>query len=355
MKAEVELGNGTTSLVVSAGSRRQIVEQAQSLYDKLIIVSENKVLARLDTAWFPACPVLSFPAGEASKSLQVASKLWSQLFELGADRNTAILAVGGGVVTDLVGFVAATFMRGLPLFSVPTSLLAMVDASVGGKVGIDLAEGKNLVGCFYPAAAVAVDPELLSSLEARDWADGMSEVFKHGILSGPDFWSRVKSFTPEHANDISGVESLVRAAVEVKLRVVKEDPFERLGLRATLNLGHTFAHAIEWVSEFQVSHGQAVGLGLLAGLRLSRLLGLLRVDFEEDLLNSLKAWSLPTTLPEGDWDWEKMELAFSRDKKNRHGQWNFILPREIGLVESVRGPEPELVKEAFGSLMRGVV
>ena len=353
MKADVPLGNGTTSLTVASGSRRRIVEEASRRHDRVVIISEETVLSKLDTSWFPDCPVLSFPAGEASKSLSVASSLWSQLFELAVDRRTAVLAVGGGVVTDLVGFVAATFMRGLPLYSVPTSLLAMVDASVGGKVGIDLAEGKNLVGNFYPANSVAVDPELLATLSLKDWGAGMSEVLKHGILSGPEFWAQAREFQPRDREDSVALESLVQEAVKVKLRVVREDPFERTGLRATLNLGHTFAHAIEWVSEFKVSHGQAVGLGLLAGIRLSRSLGHLENDFESELRDALKAWSLPTELPPGPWDWEQMKIAFSRDKKNRHGQWNFILPREVGTVESVQGPESELVQQAFHSLLGG--
>lgn len=349
----MELGRATTDLLVGAGCRHTLVERAQASAKSVIVISDHQVRAALDKKIFADSPWLTIQAGEASKTVESAAKLWSRLAQLKADRDTLLVAVGGGVVGDLAGFVAATYMRGVSFFSVPTSLLAMVDASVGGKVGIDLPEGKNLAGSFYPAQVVAVDPELLSTLPGTEWASGMAEVIKHAILSGEGLWETVQSFSWEKAEQIEVLEHLVHSAVMLKVDVVQKDPYERTGQRATLNLGHTYGHALEWCSDYSVRHGEAVGLGLLAGLRLSRLLGILETDFEEELISCLKRWSLPCTLPEPEaehWAWNRMTTALARDKKNRDGQWSFVLPRGLGSVKRVAGPDPELVRQAFETL-----
>lgn len=325
-----------------------------------MVITDDGVRQALACAYgelFEPGPVLSVPPGESSKSLESTQRLWSKLCQLGADRSTAILAVGGGMVTDLAGFVASTYLRGLPFYSCPTSLLAMVDASVGGKVGIDLPEGKNLVGQFYPAVAVAVDPELLGTLPAKERASGMAEVIKHAILDGGPLWSTVTSQSPDALWSKPAREKLVREAVEVKLQVVVVDPYETSGLRATLNLGHTFGHALEWSSQFELRHGEAVGLGMLAALRLSRSLGFLEEDFEPELIDALTRWELPTSLPQPErpcWDWQPLEKALGRDKKTSSGVWNFILPRRPGQVERVSAPAPELVRQAVDSLKTAV-
>jgi len=276
------------------------------------------------------------------------------MLALGMDRRSALVAVGGGVVGDLAGFAAATYLRGVPFYSIPTSLLAMVDASVGGKVGIDLPQGKNLVGQFYPAKIVAVDPALLATLPEAEWSSGMAEVIKHGILSGGDFWSQLLSFHPADRSQDKKLEALVTAAVRVKVGVVQDDPFEKTGLRATLNLGHSYGHAIEWCSDYGMSHGQAVALGLLAGVRLSRLLGILQEDFEPELSALLERWGLSGTLPDSDdgrYSWERISLALGRDKKNKDGQWCFVLPQALGRVQLVYGPDRAAVERAFSSLL----
>lgn len=330
-----------------------MLERLRGGEHRLVVISDEQVESAVRPHFFSDVPWLSVPAGESSKCIETAARLWSQLAQLKADRQTVILGIGGGVVGDLAGFVAATYMRGVTFYSLPTSLLAMVDASVGGKVGIDLPEGKNLVGNFYPAAVVAVDPELLRTLPGPEWASGMAEVIKHGILSGESLWETVSSFSWEKAEQIEVLDHLVYSAVRVKLEVVQEDPYERTGLRATLNLGHTFGHALEWCSGYSVRHGEAVGLGLLAGLRLSRELDILEADFETELVACLRCWSLPTSLPEPiaeHWSWEKMCEAFARDKKNRDGQWTFILPKAKGQVETVVAPSQEAVQTVFESL-----
>ena len=347
----VPLGAASSRLLIGNGCRSHWAEAVTEQNRRYVVISDHNVKHAWGDTLFPDADWLVVPAGEASKEIGQATRLWSELVTLGLDRKSVVVAVGGGVVGDLAGFVASTFMRGVPFYSLPTSLLAMVDASVGGKVGIDLPEGKNLVGQFYPAHTVAVDPEVLATLPASQWSAGMAEVIKHAILSGPELWDKVAAFAPSDKTDPERLAELVSEAVQVKVRVVKEDPYERTGLRATLNLGHSYGHAIEWCSEFQMDHGQAVALGLLAGLRLSRAMGLLEQNFESELLDVLKVWQLPTQTPDDPrYRWESVAAALGRDKKNKDGKWCFVLPAAIGRVKTVWDPPKELVKEAFESL-----
>lgn len=355
----MELGRDSSDVYQGNGCRQALLERLSAEARRVVAVSDRQVETALRAQLGVDWDWLVVEAGESSKCLQVASDLWSRLCLMGADRNTAILAVGGGMVGDLAGFVAGTYLRGLPFYSLPTSLLAMVDASVGGKVGIDLPEGKNLVGQFYPARAVAIDPELLETLPEAEWASGMAEVIKHGILQGDPLWHTLLACPREQLmQDRARREQVLAEAVEVKLRVVSQDPYERTGLRATLNLGHTFGHALEWCSSYRLRHGEAVGLGMLAAVRLSRSLAILEQDLEPGLLELLQRWSLPVTLPDpqhGPWAWEAITRAFDRDKKSSAGAWNFILPIRAGVVRSVSAPDPGLVRAAVESLRQAPV
>lgn len=351
----VPLGASESVLLLGNGCFSRFSEVLRSEVGKFVVLSDENVRGALRHV-FPNEKWYTVPAGEESKSLASAASLWSELTLAGLDRNSAVVAIGGGVVGDLAGFVASTFMRGVPFYSVPTSLLAMVDASVGGKVGIDLPEGKNLVGQFYPAKVIAVDPSLLASLPESEWSAGMAEVIKHAILKGPELWSVVQSFRPDDRAQAETLNTLVSRAVQVKVDVVTQDPYEKTGLRATLNLGHSYGHAIEWCSGYSLSHGEAVALGLVAGLRLSRRLGMLEDDFEQALLGVLKRWKLPTSLePDERYNWEAMTAALGRDKKNKDGRWCFILPVKLGQVRMVLDPDKSLVKDAFESLFSGEV
>lgn len=349
----VSLGRSRSELYQGHGCRHALLERLSQQRCRLVVISDRAVETAWRSRFEEGIPWLVVPSGEESKCLEVASQLWSQLCELGADRQTALLALGGGMVCDLAGFVAGTYLRGLPFYSMPTSLLAMVDASVGGKVGIDLPEGKNLVGQFYPAKAVAIDSEFLESLPPSEWASGMAEVIKHGILQGAPLWDSLLTATPQTLTVPAERERFLVEAVEVKLQVVTEDPYEETGLRATLNLGHTFGHALEWCSQYRLRHGEAVGLGLLAAVRLSRMLGRLDDDFEPALVSLLQRWSLPVWLPEPShpqWDWDGISQALGRDKKSSGGAWNFLIPRGLGRVESVSAPDAALVRAAVASL-----
>lgn len=350
MECIVSLGQASSELLIASGCRQRLAQRLEG--KRAVVISDRHLQDAWGASLFTDLPWLVVPPGEESKSVERVSSLWSQMVRLGLDRQSVVVALGGGVVGDLAGFVAATYLRGVAFYSLPTSLLAMVDASVGGKVGIDLPEGKNLAGQFYPAHTVAVDPELLDTLPAKEFSQGMAEVIKHAILQGEPLWSLVRSFQPTHANDPEALCRLVTEAVLVKVEVVRQDPYEKTGLRAQLNLGHTYGHAIEWCADYSLGHGEAVALGLIADLRLSRALGTLEVDFEKDMLELLERWSLPTTLPTPleRFDWDRVAAALGRDKKNKDGQWCFVLPVRPGKVLTVNGPSVDLVRHAFSSL-----
>jgi shikimate kinase / 3-dehydroquinate synthase len=266
-------------------------------------------------SWWPEWPegvaVHALPSGEPAKSLAVVGRLWD---ELGLGRDGRIVAVGGGTTLDAAGFTAATYLRGVDWIAVPTTLVGQVDAAIGGKTGIDLAKGKNLVGAFHLPAEVAVDPDLLATLPERERRQGMAEVVKTGLLAGRPLWE-----LPE--------EEMVRACAAFKCAIVLSDPHER-GRRAILNLGHTFAHALEAASEYELPHGDAVALGLLAALRLSGQ----PTDVVEEVLAPR-----PVEV-----DREAAWAALGRDKKGRAGRPRLVLLRAPGDPEwGVERPEAE--------------
>ncbi len=317
------------------------LHEVVSHHSQAVVISDQNLAHHYRSRF--ACEWLVIPAGEKSKTLATASQLYGRLTRLGVDRKSAILAFGGGVVGDLGGFVAATFLRGLPFYQVPTSLLAMVDSSIGGKVGVDLPEGKNLVGAFYPAEAILVDPNVLKTLPASEWSNGMAEVIKHALLDGEEHLARLEQLDTAQP----GLEFIYPNA-QVKMEVVARDPKEQ-GERAHLNLGHTLGHAFEQVSGYQLSHGQAVAIGLVGAVRLSRRVGLLEVDFEERLEKLLTRWGLPTCLDQ-DLGWPEVLEALRRDKKNLRGQLTFVLPQRVGRVSKVEGVEVSSVEEVYHQL-----
>ncbi|MDQ3250522.1 MAG: 3-dehydroquinate synthase, partial [Chloroflexota bacterium] len=225
----------------------------------------DTVMRSLQDAGFQ--PVLCMVAeGEQHKTLATIAGLYEQFLDAGLDRSSPVIALGGGVIGDMAGFAAATYLRGVPFVQMPTSLLAMVDASVGGKTGVDLPQGKNLVGAFKQPQIVIIDPAVLETLPAAEYRAGLAEVIKHGIIGAPDLFEQLEAYGP------TSLAHLVTDAVRVKVQIVQEDPFER-GRRAILNLGHTFGHALELVSDFKVRHGEGVALGLVAAAHMAVTLG----------------------------------------------------------------------------------
>lgn len=275
---------------------------------------------------------ITFPAGEAFKTLDTVSGLYPQLLESGLDRQGAVVSLGGGVVGDTAGFVAATYMRGVSLVQCPTTLLAMVDASIGGKTGVDLPQGKNLVGVFKQPLAVMADLETLATLPAPEFTAGMAEVVKHGLIANRDLFERLESgaIGRDRAPSPFDLQLLVVEAILVKRQVVESDPFEA-GRRKILNLGHTFGHAIEQVSGYRILHGQAVALGLVAAADLSAALGYCPADLPQRVRATLVRQGLPVWLPP-EVAPEALLPAMGSDKKKAAGRLNFVLLREVGDV-----------------------
>ena len=279
---------------------------------------------------------VTFPPGEKSKTRESWARLTDELMNRRFGRDSAIVALGGGVTGDLAGFVAATYLRGIPYVQVPTTLLAMVDASVGGKTGVDTAHGKNLVGAFHPPVAVLADPRTLATLDEREYRNGLSEAVKHGLIADEEYFRWIEANVPAlKARDPSALIELVRRSVEIKGSVVADDERES-GRRAILNAGHTVAHAVEQASGYGIPHGEALALGLLAESRLAEKLGVASAGLESRVRQLLISLGLPGTLPIS---LRPAELLgnMARDKKNREGRIHFALPAKIGHMDSHGG------------------
>ncbi len=282
------------------------------------------------------------PPGEAHKTMETAMNLYGRLLDGGFDRTSTVLALGGGVVGDLAGFVAATYMRGVAFVQVPTSLLAMVDASVGGKVGVDHPRAKNLIGAFKQPTLVVADTRFLRTLPAREVRCGLAEVVKHGLIGAPHVLAWLESGEWEWP-------TLVREAIAVKKAIVEEDPFEG-GRRAVLNLGHTFAHALEVVSRFALPHGEAVAVGLVLASRLAARVGLADTALAERVEALLRRLGLPVHYPA---DPEAVWQAMQGDKKKRRGRLRFVLPRAVGDVIVTEAVAEADVKAVLQTLRPG--
>ncbi|WP_435008163.1 3-dehydroquinate synthase [Tundrisphaera lichenicola] len=289
------------------------------------------------------------PAGESSKSLDRASDLYDRLVAMRADRQTCVVGLGGGVVGDLAGFVAATYARGLPLLMIPTSLLAMVDSSVGGKVGVNHPGAKNIIGAFHQPTGVWIDTASLGTLPAREWRCGLAEVVKYGVILDAPFFD----FLEEAAGAIAEGEPnatrrIIARSCELKAGVVGQDEREETGLRAVLNFGHTVGHSIEAVSGYggAFQHGEAVAVGMVAESRLAEGLGWIGPEPTDRLTALLRRFGLPVEAPGLDAD--ALIEAMGRDKKNQRGKIRFVLPRMIGRVELIDAQEGR-IREAIAA------
>lgn len=284
------------------------------------------------------------PAGEAHKTLETTAGLWAQFVEGGLERGSLVVALGGGVVGDMSGFAAAAFLRGVDWVNLPTTLLAMVDASIGGKTGIDLPQGKNLVGAFHTPRLVLADPLVLSTLPVGEVRSGMAEVVKHGVIGDPALLDACAE-GPQGLN--AGWEWLVRRAAAVKVRVIEADPYEQ-GLREVLNFGHTLGHALEKASGYRLRHGEAVAIGMVAETRLAERLGLAERGLSEYLAAIITRWGLPVEAPAG-LEAAQIRAALTVDKKRRDGQLRFSLPRSPGQVlHGIVVPAEEALREVIG-------
>ena len=347
MKLEVRHPAGSYPVIVKEGALSELGSRLRELgfEGALTLVADDRVAALhgasvtalLDFAGFEV-ELLSFPEGEASKNLETVQDLYEDLARIQHPRGRPILALGGGVVGDLVGFVAATWMRGVPLVQLPTTLLSMVDSSVGGKVAVDLPQGKNLVGAFKQPEMVLADPDLLLTLDEEQKRQGLAELIKHAIISGGSFFENLEA----GATLDSG---LIASAIEIKAEIVEEDPFE-MGRRRLLNLGHSFGHAFELLSGYALPHGEAIARGCGCAARLALARGLC----DEASVRRIEAVFLAFGLPIRGWSCDGDELldAMALDKKiGPEGQIRLVLPRAPGDVVVRDGATAQELKAAL--------
>ncbi len=328
---------GSYDVTVEDGSIGRLGEllRARSVKQPIVVTDENvcnlyseEALCSLRQSGYEARRLV-IPAGESSKSLGSVERLWHGFLEAGLDRGSTVIALGGGVVGDLAGFAASTFMRGIDWVCVPSTLLSMVDASIGGKTGFDLSEGKNLVGSFHAPRLVVVDPKLLSTLPEIEFRAGLAEVLKHGVIVDRRLFE-LCARGPAQVDE--NLPEIVRRAIAVKVRIIEADPYEK-GVRAALNFGHTVGHAVELVSEFAVRHGEAVAIGMVAEARLAERLTIARAGLSQLIGTTLAGLNLPVRIPE-ELPRDRLIRAMSNDKKKVGGRVRFALPTDIGQMRT---------------------
>ncbi len=291
------------------------------------------------------------PAGEKYKNLTTLEKILDQMLEAKMDRKSLVIALGGGVIGDMGGFAAACWQRGINFIQVPTSLLAMVDSSVGGKTGVNLPHGKNMVGAFKQPRHVSICPSFLKTLPKREIATGLAEVVKYGIIYDADFFNFIENNYEKFMKyDEVVIKHFIRRSCEIKARVVEADENEG-GLRAILNFGHTVAHAVESATNYKTfTHGEAVSIGMVAAMKISRFLKRISRNDENRVTNLLTRMQLPVDMPDTDLD-EIMKLM-TGDKKAVAGKVKFVLANKIGAVEYNLAVSDEIVKKALKEMQR---
>ena len=354
---QVQLGERSYPILFGSGLEPVVgeaVEGAQGQGRRLAVITDRNVRAAAPTLFEGALaglPTHVVAPGEGSKTLGVFAAACEFLASERIDRGGVLIAVGGGVVGDLGGFLAAAYLRGIDFWQIPTTLLAMVDSAVGGKTGVNLAAGKNLVGAFHQPRAVTCDMALLRSLPAREFAAGMAEVIKYGLLADAGLFSDLDR-QPMHSPDDPRLAGIVRRCCACKAAVVQADERElaSAGGRALLNLGHTFAHAIEAVAGYgEYLHGEAVGVGLVAAARLSELLGLVSSAEVARVRRVVEAHALPVRL-RAPLPNDALVEAMKRDKKVKHGRLRFVVLDTLGAAVTRDDVDPALAVQIWEEL-----
>lgn len=337
---------GTNNLESQLRSAAKLLsgwKHAVIIYDEHLEITANIISDSLTRDGL-RCSCIRVPSGEMSKSVEKLSMIWGHMLECKTDRKSVVVAIGGGVVGDLAGFAASTYMRGVRFLQIPTTLLSMVDSSVGGKTGINLPASKNVIGSFWQPHSVCIDTHLLSTLPDREYNSGLAEIVKYGVILDADFFSYLES-------NISGILNrepkvlihMITRSCELKASVVSADERETTGLRAILNYGHTFGHAIEATTKYGTYlHGEAISIGMTMAGHLAANNGLwtgFDLKRQTDLLTNLK---LPVNLKEPISTAELLN-AMRSDKKTEHGALHLILPSKIGSVALVKDVEESIV------------
>jgi len=341
---QIEIGAGNLMSVGPAVARLGGVSHVVVFTDKnveephAVGVAESLAEAGLETS------LVVIEPGEPSKSIETAAALWSGMVQIGADRRSVIVAAGGGVVGDLAGFIAATYARGIRFFQVPTSLLAQVDSSVGGKVGINLPEAKNMVGAFLQPQGVVIDTRTLETLPEREYRSGLGEVVKYGVILDAGLFELLEQRVEALCRrDHDVLVEVIARCCRLKADVVEQDELEQSGLRAVLNYGHTFAHAFETLTSYQqLLHGEAVAIGMHCAALLAERLGRIDRPFTERQQRLLRSLGLSLEPPR--LDVARVLEVMHHDKKAQHGRLRFVLPVSLGKVELVDGVDPNDVR-----------
>ncbi len=354
----VHLGARSYTIVVGAGVLATVGERLRALGvgSRVALVTDRAVMRlhatpvieSLRAAGFAITPIL-VPEGESAKALIVAERCWDACLGGGLDRTSTVLALGGGAVGDLAGFVAATYMRGIGFVPLPTTVLAQVDASIGGKTAIDHPRAKNLIGAFHQPRLVLIDPGVVVTLPEREFRSGLAEVIKHGIVADPAYFADIEASVESlRARDLPTLERLIGGSCRIKASVVERDEQEA-ELRAVLNYGHTIGHALEAVTDYaRWAHGEAVSIGMAAAARLGYRLGLASIETVERQERLLEAVGLPVRLPEIDHD--ALLAAIGRDKKGRDGKVPFVLVPRIGEFRLVFDVTADDIRAVLGEL-----
>ena len=317
-------------MIVRAGARALLPALLNERHPgaRVALIADETALAALGSP-LPGAQPFTFPAGEGSKSRQTWIDLTDRLLAARYDRHSVIVAFGGGVASDLAGFVAATFLRGVPWIAVPTTTLAMLDASIGGKTGVDTPAGKNLVGAFHPPSAVLCDPSALQTLPERNYREGLAEAVKHAATLDAGFGKWMLAHAPHIADrEIRTLETLIRRSAEIKADVVMADERES-DRRAVLNAGHTVAHAIESATGYAIPHGEAVAIGLVIETRVAEAMGVAHPGTADEIAALLTRLDLPIAAPAG-LHRSGIMSALNADKKNRGGVVHAALIASFG-------------------------
>ncbi|SMB98625.1 3-dehydroquinate synthase [Thermanaeromonas toyohensis ToBE] len=353
-KLQVDLGDRSYNIYCGQGLLKKlgVLLQPLDLAKRCLIVTDeiiaplylSQVIQSLEAAGFLPL-VKQVPPGEEAKSLSVAAELYDMALEAGWERRCPVLALGGGTIGDLAGFVAATLLRGVPLIQLPTTLLAQVDSSVGGKVAVNHPRGKNLIGAFYQPCLVVADLSTLKSLPKRELCSGLAEVIKYGMIYDALFFTYLEQHLEEAlAGEEEILERIVLRSCEIKAQIVAQDERER-DLRAILNFGHTVGHALEAVTKFHVyRHGEAVAIGMMVATRIALSRGLISPEIIERLEKLLRRASLPVEMPNVE-RYTFLE-ALIRDKKVREGRVRMVLPVSLGQVEIMEVDTQEIMEAA---------
>ena len=333
--------------VAATGARRAVVITDAAVADSHAVATATSLKSSdLDVA------TLTVPSGEASKSVAALERLWNEMARRAVDRHTHVVGVGGGVVGDLAGFAAATFGRGLPVWHVPTTVVAQVDSAIGGKTGINLVAGKNLVGSFWQPRGVIADVDTLATLPDREFKSGLAEVVKYGMILDPEFFNWLDANTAAIlGRNTAALGHVVGRSAALKAGVVERDEREITGLRAILNYGHTFAHAYETAAGYgTLLHGEAVAIGMVSAAALAQSLGRIGPDIVARQEQLLRTFDLPVTVPTGaGFTADALLATMARDKKTDGGRLRFVLPTRIGHVELVDGIDQTAVRAILSS------